>query len=256
MGQIFRTVIRPDQKDWLEKVDLTEFAINASVSATTGYAPFELNSGYMPSMIKELRRDDIVAKGITDFATTALQSLADAHDAIIEARVFQTYYADKRRSEEPQIAKGDLVYLSTKNLNMPKGRARKLLPKYVGPYKVAEARPQSSTYVLELPTALQERRINPTFHVSLLRPHYASDDALFPNRSQPEPYDFRAPNDNEWFVDEIIGHRWVEPNKLKYQVRWSLGDTTWEPHKSCNELAALDRYLELQGVKRHTKLSK
>ena len=51
---------------------------------------------------------------------------------------------------------GDLVYLSTKNLSLPKGSTRKLCPKYVGPYKVAKADLDSLTYTLELPMALQE----------------------------------------------------------------------------------------------------
>ena len=253
IGQIFHTVVRHDQKDWADRVDLTEFAINASVSGTMGYAPFELNGGHMPSMIKEIRSDEAIPKGIKDFASQALQNLADAHDAIIETRVFQTKNANKQRSEEPGIKAGDLVYVSTKNLNLPKGRARKLCPKYVGPYKVLQTRPETSNYTLELPAALQERRIHPTFHVSLLRPYQASNDALFPNRAQPEPYDFGAPDDAEWFVDELLGHRW-EGKTLEFQVRWSLGDTTWESYGSCKDLTALDKYLELQGVKRPAQL--
>ena len=256
VSQILRSIVRPDQKDWVEKIDMVEFAINSSVSETTGYAPFDLNGGYMPSMIKEIRSNENVAPGIKAFALSALEKLADAHDAIIEARAFQTRAANKKRGPEPQIAVGDLVYLSTKNLNIPKNRARKLCPKYIGPYKVAEARPDTSTYTLELPAALRERRILSTFHVSLLKPYHASSDAMFPNRLQPEPYDFGSQDDQEWFVDEIIGHRWVGPKQIEYQVRWSLGDTTWETHANCNKLAALDRYLELQGVKTYTKLSR
>ena len=100
------------------------------------------------------------------------------------------------------------MYLSTKNLNLPKGRAKKLCLKFVGPWKVNKAWPETSTYELELPTALRERRIHPVFHVSLLRPYNASNDTLFPNRIQPEPYDFGAMDDQEWFVDEILSHRW------------------------------------------------
>jgi hypothetical protein len=103
---------------------------------------------------------------------------------------------------------------------------------------------------------LRERRILPTFHVSLLKPYHASNDAMFPNRTQLEPYDFGAADDHEWFVDEIIGHRWVGPKQVEYQVRWSLGDTTWETHANCNKLAALDRYLELQGARTYLKLSR
>lgn len=254
--QVFRATIRSDQQDWIDKVDMTEFAINASISSTTGYAPFELNGGYMPSMIKEIRDDDVITKGIKDFAKTALQNLAEAHDTIIEARAVQNHNANRKWGEEPPIAKGDLVYLSTKNLNLPKSRAKKLCPKYVGSYKVMEARPESSNYVIELPTALQKRGIHPTFHISLLKPYHALNDALSPNRIQPEPYDFGAPDDNKWFINEIIGHHWVKPNVIEYNVRWSLGDMTWEPHSSCKDLVALDKYLELHGVKRHTQLPK
>jgi transposase InsO family protein len=38
IGQILRTAVRPDQKDWIEKIDMVEFAINSSISATTRYA--------------------------------------------------------------------------------------------------------------------------------------------------------------------------------------------------------------------------
>ena len=79
------------------------------------------------------------------------------------------------------ISPGNPMYLSTKNLNLPKGRARKLCPKYVGPYKVAKANPDSSMYTLKLPMALQEQRIIPKFHITLLRPYIASSDAMFPN---------------------------------------------------------------------------
>ncbi len=254
IGQIFRADLRPDQKDWLLRVNMTEFAINTSVSSTTGYAPFETNSGFMPSMIREIRETTPVAPGIRKFAATALQNLADAHDAIIEHRVFQSHHANKKRGNEPWIETGDLVYLSTKNLNLLKGRARKLCPKYVGPYKVAWAQPDTSTYTLELPVALQERQIHPTFHVSLLRPYQPNNDLLFPNRAQPDPYDFGTPDTAEWFVDEIVGHRWNDEGKLMYHVRWSMGDTTWEPHSNCKELAALDRYLETMGVRMPSQL--
>jgi len=50
-----QAVVQPNQRNWLKKVDMAEFAINSSVSATTKYSSFELNGGYMPSIIKELQ---------------------------------------------------------------------------------------------------------------------------------------------------------------------------------------------------------
>ena len=48
IAQILRTIVSNDQKDWLGKCLMVEFTINSSVNTTTGYAPFELNHGYMP----------------------------------------------------------------------------------------------------------------------------------------------------------------------------------------------------------------
>ena len=112
--QILWAVVWPDQRDWCDKIPMTEFAINASVSKTTGYAPFELNGGYMLSMLEEIRNNEGIVKGIKEFTLSALMNLADAHDAIIEARTFQMERANKRRRQEPAIAVGNLVYLLTK----------------------------------------------------------------------------------------------------------------------------------------------
>jgi hypothetical protein len=66
-------------------------------------------------------------------------------------------------------------------------------------------------------------------------------------RSVAEPYDFGEPSTVEWLVDEIVSHHW-DGRKLMLQVRWNLGDLTVETYNNCKDLAALDRYLELQGV--------
>ena len=254
IGQILRTVVNHNQSNWVDKINMVEFAINSSISATMGYSPFELNYGYTPSMIQEIRRKEAIAKGIKIITATALQNLAEAHDAIIESWVFQTHLPNKSRREEPKISAGDLVYLSTKNLNLPKGRACKLCPKFIGPFKIAWVQPETSNYTLELPATLQMQGIIPTFHISLIWPYHALNNALFPNWLYLDLYDFGSPEDQEWFVDNIIAHWWNRPKGLEYQVCWSLGDTTWEPHTNCNKLAALDCYLKLQGVMSHTKL--
>ncbi|KAI0057645.1 hypothetical protein BV25DRAFT_1762040, partial [Artomyces pyxidatus] len=74
--------------------------------------------------------------GVKQFADTAMNNLAMAHDAIIESRVIQTHNANKARRSEHDFDEGDLVYVSTENLSLPKGRANKLLPKFIGPFAV------------------------------------------------------------------------------------------------------------------------
>ena len=56
----------------------------------------------------------------------ALHNMVIAHHSIIAERVFQQFHANKHRRGEPDIKPGEFVYLSTKNLAMPKGCASKL----------------------------------------------------------------------------------------------------------------------------------
>ena len=129
IAQILHSMISPDQKDWAEKVPMVEFAINSSVSGSTGFAPFELTYGYMPQMAQvEHERAPKVVPGVQSFVRQGRDNLLMALDAIIESCVIQTHHANKRKAS-PTLDVGELVYLSTKNLTLPKGRARKLSPR-------------------------------------------------------------------------------------------------------------------------------
>ncbi|OJT01681.1 Transposon Ty3-I Gag-Pol polyprotein [Trametes pubescens] len=245
--QILRTMVSPDQLDWYEKLPLAEFTLNSATSSTTGFAPFKLNYGYLPRSMSGIRTDTPF-HGVREFAQRALTNFEMAHDAIIDSRVSQAFQANKHCQAEPEFEVGDLVYLSTKNLSVLKGHARKLVPKFIGPYKVIESFPNMSNDVLDLPPELKDQCIHPHFHVLLLRKHEANDDALFPRREARAFYNFRADDSAEWLVDEIVGHEWAG-QKCQFHVRWTLGDHTWEPCEHCKDLAALDEYYCLMGVK-------
>ena len=159
----------------------------------------------------------------------------------------QPYHANKKRKEGKTLQIGDLMYLSTVNLTMPKGQVRKLVPRYIGPMKVLKSDGANDTYPLELPEELHKRCIHLTFHIRLLCQYKRNDNVLFPKRDMHVFYDVRQSDEDEWFVDEIITHRWAG-NKIEFLIKWNLGDSTWEQSSNCEELEALDRYLELQGV--------
>ncbi len=251
VSQILRATVRPDQNDWAQRVPMAEFAVNSSINASTGYAPFELTGGYMPTMTRELAREPALP-GVRDFAQRALDHLRDAHDTLIASRVSQTHHANTRRrdengKEDPDFKTGSFAYLSTKNLSLPKGRARKLVPRYIGPYEILSCNPATSTYTLDLPPDLRARGIHPTFHVERLRRHEPNDELLFPSREAGVFYDFGQDPEQEFLVDEIVAHQW-EGNSVRYLVQWDDGDLTWEPWSTVKDLEAIDRYFELQGV--------
>ncbi|KAJ3005111.1 hypothetical protein NUW54_g4491 [Trametes sanguinea] len=130
---------------------------------------------------------------------------------------------------------------------MPKGRARKLIPKYIRPYAITACFPDTSNYVLDLPPELKARRVHPRFHVSLLQRHEPNNDTVFPSREALSYYDVGTDDTIEWMVDEIIGHEWNRATS-RFHVRWTLGDHTWEPYEHCRDLAAIDDYCRLMGT--------
>lgn len=134
---------------------MVEFTLNSAISTSSGFAPFKLNYRYMPNMNPGVTPDTSSAPGIRHFIQRALQNLADAHDAIIESCIHQTHYTNRRRHDNDEFRTGDLVYVSTADLSLPKGQASKLLPKYVGPFKVTEVSLKTLSYQIELPTQLQ-----------------------------------------------------------------------------------------------------
>ena len=101
---------------------MVEFAINSSVNATTGYAPFKLNYGYMPRSGQHISANTML-KGVKQFTQQAVWNLLDVHDAILEHRIEQIHYSNKHHKPRVKYQINDLVYLSTKNLTLLKHRA-------------------------------------------------------------------------------------------------------------------------------------
>jgi hypothetical protein len=252
--QILRSLVSADQSNWVQKLPMVEFAINAGINASSGFSPFELNCGFTPR-IGGFKSSECEFAGVRNWIASARWNLIEAHDKIIAARLKGETYANERRSPARPYQVGDKVYLSTKNLNLPKGRARKLCPKFIGPFKISRTFDDSPNVRLELPPSLSRRKIGPTFHVKLIRPYHKNDESLFPNRQIDLNYDFDQLDEEEWFVEEILSHKW-SGRSVQFEVLWTLGDITWEPLAHCNKLAALDDYLRLHGCRSPSQLQK
>ncbi|KAF8699731.1 hypothetical protein AX14_000913 [Amanita brunnescens Koide BX004] len=167
-------------------------------------------------------------------------------DWLLTQRTCQAFNTNKHRREGQSFQAGDLVLLLMENLNLPKGRMRKLSPKYIGLYKIIWADPKSSTYKLELSPDLQARWIYDAFHEKLLKPFIENDDKKFLKREMHVPYDIGEDPSQEWVINSIEDHKWSPC--LLFKVCWAYGDATWEPLHVVDELEALDHYLELEGV--------
>ena len=198
--QMLRQCVAPHQKDWAVKLPAIEFAINAARSETTGFAPFILNYGRMPRSFIWNSTDQSEFPEVRVFAQRMKDVLIAAHDSILTKRTKQVRDANKHRRPAP-FQQDDLVYVSTVNMTLPKGHARKLAPKYIGPFKILRAYGNES-FLIELPAELKRRGLHPVFHASLLRIHEPNDDRLFPGREIGQTISLSDP-EPEWAVDKI-----------------------------------------------------
>ena len=176
---MLRQCVSLKQKDWVTKLPAIEFAMNSARSSTMGFTPFYLNYGRNPSPMSWKGKE--VYPGVLQFAEKMKNAIMSAHDVIIASQIQQTIQANKKRSPAT-YKEGDLVYLLMKNISMPKGRAWKLAPKYLGPFPISKVIKEGVTYQLELSEELTKRGVNCTFHASLLRPHVPNNDRQFPGR--------------------------------------------------------------------------
>ena len=243
MTQMLRQCVGARQKDWVTKLPAIEFAMNSARSSTTGFTPFYLNYGRNPSPM--IWKGEEVYPGVRQFAENMKDAIMCAHDAIIASRVQHTVQANRKRSLAT-FQEGDLVYLSTKNISLPKGRARKLSPKYLGPFPITKVLKEGATYQLGLSDELIKRGVNRSFHASLLRPHVPNDDRRFPGRLPIQIPGF-GERPEEWIVDRIMAHHGKGMGS-EFLILWKAGDRTWASYREVAHLNALSRYCELMGV--------
>ena len=150
----------------------------------------------------------------------------------------QKSQADKRRNPSG-FQVGDRVLLSTVNLSLKATGTRKLMPRFIGPFKIKE-RISEVAYRLELPTEL---RIHDAFHVSLLR-RYVDD-----KRTPPPPLPLVIDGEDEYFVESILAHRDSgkgNRKKRSYLVKWlgyGVENNTWEPEENLKDTKALRLYV-------------
>jgi hypothetical protein len=127
-----------------------------------------------------------------------------------------------------------------------KGLARKLIPKFIGPYQIIRNFGNSS-FQIELPPNMRQRGVHDVFHASLLRIHVPNDDHRFPGRLECQLGISNEYQTNEWAVDRILNH-YGRRSEAIFQILWKSGDKTWMPYDQTRRLTALPEYLEIQGV--------
>ncbi|GBG67538.1 hypothetical protein CBR_g669 [Chara braunii] len=208
---MLRTLIRPDQKDWVDRLPDIEFAYNTSVHPTIGVTPFELHhggrKGHIFADLLLPRPADIDAACSPASVRKYRELLTQARTNMQKAQVRTQQQANRRRVPCP-IRADDLVWVSAEEFALEQDVSRKLLPKWFRPWSVTSAAgddPDGPSFVINIPEHLT---VHPVFHASQDPPSvdgHEEVDRVISNRkygSKPRQYKvtFRAcdPDDTRW----------------------------------------------------------
>ena len=226
-------VSQTEHGEWDQHLAAAEFAINNAYHESIGTTPFRLNHGRDPRMPVTIRASAVPSAA--QFADRISNGIATAKHCMEAAQQRQKRYYDQHR-RDVTFELGTDVLLSTKNIHMraPTGRKStpKLLPKWIGPFKVLEKVGESNlAYKLELPSTL---KIHPVFHVSLLK-EYLSDGRVQP----PSPLIIEG--EAYFMIERILDHRVSKrgrQTRLEYLIKWldyGSEHNSWEPSSSIEE---------------------
>jgi hypothetical protein len=212
--------------DWDLLLSRAEFAHNHAFHESDQKTPFYLNHGRHPRTLMGGKRDGVYPDSAA-FVERLRSTLTLARKSLIAAQQRQKAYADKHRIEKSYKV-GEQVLLSTKYLNIKHGKTNcKLLPKWIGPFKVVQ-KVGPVSYKLEMNPGWC---VHPVFHVSLLE-LYKSD-----GRVRPPPPPIELEGALEYEVDVIEKQRITGKKhpKTSYLIAWKgygREHNSWEPEKN------------------------
>lgn len=262
VDQALRYFVDRHQTGWVNALPRVRFNLMSTTNASTGYTPFHLHIGRTPCLLPPLTTDTIANahENFPNDVSNALEAIvslktdvADAHDALLHAKIAQANAANAHRSDEPSFKVNDLVYLSTAHrrreyLNGDNKRVGKFMPRFDGPYSIVSANPESSTYTLDLP---EHTNVYPTFHVSELKKHVPNNAELYPSRELQRPGPIVTQNGTEeWEVQKLLDCR-TRGRGRQYLVRWrGYGPEAdvWVPGKELEDTAVLKEYHQAHNL--------
>jgi hypothetical protein len=158
---------------------MVEFYYNCSINEAASHSPFEVMYGYQPSTPAD-RLLPLV--GASADAADRLTLIADIREVVTQLlKLSKERIAARSTRSAPIFQPGDLVYLSTRGLNIRSQKCKHLRDQKLGPYKVV-TKVGINSYKLELPKGC---RLHPVFHCDLLS-HATSSTSLRPHQAEIE----------------------------------------------------------------------
>lgn len=183
LAHMIATYVSSDHTNWDAILPFVTYAYNTAIQSTTGYSPFELVHARQPTSLL----DTVLEYTPTEPHTTLLDDLVSrAEDSRQLARLRTVQHQQERKTRHDSIHKnvsfqpGDLVLVSLPTRKP--GLSEKLLPHYIGPYRVIAQTTPVNFLVEPVQTPTDRRyRSREQIHVSRLKPFTPRSTAPLPS---------------------------------------------------------------------------
>ncbi|GBG65583.1 hypothetical protein CBR_g51465 [Chara braunii] len=214
---LLRTLIRPDQKDWVERLLDVELAYNSSIHPAIGISPFKIEHGSpVTSPLDTITPRTAKSDDHLLFLRRMQELLVKARDQMAKTQQRMSQQANRQRLPCPFRA-GDLVWVSAAEFSLEQDISRKLLPKWMGPWPIvapAGNAPEGPSFTIQVPAHLP---VYPVFHCSKLALYTPAEHDDFPGRRSQDPPSM----DGFQEVGNIISQRRYDNRPTEYLVHFA-----------------------------------
>jgi hypothetical protein len=207
-----RAFVNLEMSNWVELLPMAEFAYNNNRTTATGHSPFYANYRFHPNSGNTQPRTNVLpvtSKAYGHWMTAIHDS---CRETLEKTRETMKQSAGKDRAEAPKYSTGDLVMLSSKNIQTRRP-CKKLDHELHGPFEITEVL-SSTALRLNLPA---KWKIYKVFHISLVEPFVQGNREVNLENilDAVEPIE----EDDEYHMEEVISSMGSR-GKVTYLVKW------------------------------------
>lgn len=172
-----------NEREWETKVGRIQWGLNNTIQKTTGMTPAEIMFGTQMASEVDARLNEV--RQATRDRTETITIREEVKDKIDEEQEKQKNYFERNKRPAHKYSEGDLVKI-TKTGFVNDGQSRKLLPSFVGPYRVVSVLSNDRYELSAIPgltstknrrkTTVSANRMRPWVHVAALELNDSSSD--------------------------------------------------------------------------------